>query len=197
MAKAEAAERALRLLSSSRQDETTMPLLKEKRENSAGRETEHWYMMNTILRFKKDVFTVIKLVFFVNRCWKKSHFAMITGLLSNRGQQRAKTRAARCVLQLVLWRCTIHHVCFTPSSSSAHPGAVWENMHIVAKVQGFLPPTHTSHWLPLHPAPWEANTLGMNWLPTGWMLPLYAAYRGLAGCGCFYLFVFYQDLIWP
>lgn len=38
MAKAEAAERALRLLSSSRQDDTTMPLLKENKENSAGRE---------------------------------------------------------------------------------------------------------------------------------------------------------------
>lgn len=37
MAKAEAAERALRLLSSSRQDDTTMPLLKENRENSAGK----------------------------------------------------------------------------------------------------------------------------------------------------------------
>lgn len=35
MAKAEAAERALRLLSSSRQDDTTMPLLKENKENSA------------------------------------------------------------------------------------------------------------------------------------------------------------------
>lgn len=35
MAKAEAAERALLLLSSSRQDDTTMPLLKENRENSA------------------------------------------------------------------------------------------------------------------------------------------------------------------
>lgn len=35
MANAEAAERALRLLSSSRQDDTTMPLLKENKENSA------------------------------------------------------------------------------------------------------------------------------------------------------------------
>lgn len=39
IAKAEAAERALRLLSSSRHDDTNMPLLKEKRENSAA-ETE-------------------------------------------------------------------------------------------------------------------------------------------------------------
>lgn len=127
-------------------------------------------------KFQKERFYCHKVSVFCEQILeKKSHFAIITGLLSNRGQQRAKTRAARCVLQLVLWRCTIHHVCFTPSSSSAHTGAVWENMHIVAKVQGFLPPTHTSHWLPLHPAPWEANTLGMNWLPTGWMLPLYAA----------------------
>lgn len=37
MAKAEAAERALRLLSSSRQDDTTIPLLKENKENSEGR----------------------------------------------------------------------------------------------------------------------------------------------------------------
>lgn len=35
MAKAQAAERALRLLSSSRQEDTTMPLLKENKENSA------------------------------------------------------------------------------------------------------------------------------------------------------------------
>ena len=60
-------------------------------------------------------------------------------------------------------------------------------MHIVAKVQGFLPPTHTRHWLPLYPAPWEENTLGMNcaWLPTGWMLPLCAVRGGPGGCGWF------------
>lgn len=76
-----------------------------------------------------------------------------------------------------------------PSSlpSSVQPGAVWKNMHIVAKVQGFLPPTHTRHWLPLYPAPWEENTLGMNcaWLPTGWMLPLCAKRGGPGGCGWF------------
>lgn len=60
-------------------------------------------------------------------------------------------------------------------------------MYIVAKVQGFLPPTHTRHWLPLYPAPWEENTLGMNcaWLPTGWMLPLCAVRGGPGGCGWF------------
>ncbi len=43
MAKAEAADKALRLLSSSRQDDITMPLLYVNRENSAQRErqTEH------------------------------------------------------------------------------------------------------------------------------------------------------------
>lgn len=76
-----------------------------------------------------------------------------------------------------------------PSSlpSSVQPGAVWKNMHIVAKVQGFLPPTHTRHWLPLYPAPWEESTLGMNcaWLPMGWMLPLCAVRGGPGGCGWF------------
>ncbi|TNN70102.1 hypothetical protein EYF80_019602 [Liparis tanakae] len=41
MAKAEAAERALRLLSSSRHEDTTMPLLKENRENSTGMESKY------------------------------------------------------------------------------------------------------------------------------------------------------------
>lgn len=184
MAKAEAAERALRLLSSSRQDETTMPLLKEKRENSAGRETEHWHVMNTVLSFKKDVFTVIKNLHRVVLQWLQGYCPIGGNRELKQGQLSVSCSSCCDGVQSTT-------SVSPPSSSSAHPGAVWENMHIVAKVQGFLPPTHTSHWLPLHPAPWEANTLGMNWLPTGWMLPLYAAQRGLAGCGCFYLFVFF------
>lgn len=82
-----------------------------------------------------------------------------------------------------------------PASLSAEPGAVLKNMRIVAKVQGFLPPTRRSHWLPLNPALWEDNTLGMNcaWLPTGRMLPL-SLQRGegrgpVGGCD--------QNLVWP
>lgn len=110
-----------------------------------------------------------------------------TKLLTSGGQQRAKTDPAQCVLQLVPVTVYTPVSASLPSSlpSSVQPGAVKKNMHIVAKVQGFLPPTHTRHWLPLYPAPWEENTLGMNcaWLPTGWMLPLCAVRGGPGGCG--------------
>lgn len=108
MANAEAAESALRLLSSSRQDDTTMPLLKENRENSTWRKTSRCkvkaLIWETLITFENFfLWTVHVRAFGTMKVIGFSLFRSC-GYEENptrRGQQRAKTTPAQCVLQLV------------------------------------------------------------------------------------------------